>query len=88
MSLSLKVVELSQPLKTQDNRELTKLSFRRPKGKDLRNLPAGDALGMGMALIPRLCVEQITSDDVDEMDAVDCMTCVNALGEYLAPASK
>lgn len=65
--------------------EVKELELRRPKGKDLRKLPAepstSDVLNLGASLAG------VTPSVVDEMDAEDVMALVEVVKGFLSPSA-
>lgn len=66
----------------QGSEEIKELELRRPKGKDLRKLPAepatGDVLNLGASLAG------VTPSVIDEMDAQDVMALVEVVQSFLS----
>jgi hypothetical protein len=82
--VSQKFIELDTPLKTTDGRTLTALTFRRPKAKDLKAMDAYEGeVTKSLVLVPRLCLEQISPEDVDELDGADALAIRNIMGEFV-----
>lgn len=76
-------VKLVQPI-TIDGKAVTELQFRRPKGRDLRRMDAAKGeINKVMVMIPVLCTNGITPDQVDEMDGADVMACQNVIARFL-----
>lgn len=79
-------IDLLFPLKTADGRTLSQLTLRRAKARDLRlcDRHEGD-VAKTHALIPALCLENITPADVEELDGADAVRLGEAVGRLLMP---
>lgn len=79
-----KIVKLKYPYK-YGQEEITEITLRRPKGKDLRKLPAamdtGDILNLAAALSGH------APSVIDEMDAEDVVEVIEAVSDFL-PGSR
>lgn len=71
---------LKFPIKTTDGRDLAKLSFRRPKGKDMRALDnvKGD-VSQSLMMITIVSQDQLGPEDIDKLDMHD----IKAIGAII-----
>lgn len=77
--------KLKTPVKFENGDIVTELSFRRPKGKDLRKLPAEESLNT-VLILARLLSGQ---PDVlfDEMDVIDIQGVAEAVAGFMPSGS-
>lgn len=76
-------VELRFPIKRGDS-TLDKLSFRRPTGRDLKRMMSRKG-EWNQTLEIMLCTsnDQLTPEEVDNMDGADVVACQNAVAGFL-----
>lgn len=76
---------LFEPIRI-DGVEVTELTFRRPKVRDLKRIDAVEGINNKMAaLLPILCEQAITPADVEELDGTDLAQFTNIVADF-APA--
>ena len=79
--METKTVTLKYPIERKGESPITKLTLREPRGKDLKRMDKVEGqMAKSICLIPYLCEEGITPEEVDELCAKD----INALGEAIA----
>ena len=79
---SLKVA-LEEPLKLEGGGELTELSLRLPRARDLRTMKVSGTPDMGMILDLAAGLANLTTAELDEISAADAMEVVSLLSPFL-----
>ena len=80
-------ITLEYPFEWQgDNgkEEIKEIVLRRPKGKHLKGITKDVGMGEMFNIAAKIAVnEYITPSFFDEMDAADCMTVTEVIGDFL-----
>ena len=85
-------IKLQYPFEWQGEHgkeEISEVEFSRPKGKHLKGITKDVGMAEMFNIAAKISVnEYITPSFFDEMDAADCMTVIEVIGDFLDGGQK